>query len=740
MKKTSNHKPNKPAPGKFRVALHSHADFALMAPPQSANVTFVKRGSTAHFVVSYDQSLGVNGPALADAVLAACERDYNQLQAWFGNITIKNLPFNIFIRQGTTGAVHSTCFDVDLFCDAFNGTDGPLIAFEVVMEEDEVFIANQNAGWACGSSNGEGLSRVLATEIYPNELTPVGLNVTWATAARWLDNIPNNPKDSPHPPRPDFITTNPATDQPGQEVGCASLFINWLRFQLGFDLGQIVGAGGTTLAQTFTTLTGGADGFSQFSALLAVRYPVGMASGLLDDNPFPIGRQVNGIVLVERFFIDNAIPPIPQESGPIWVIFGQAKFKVPDAATLSRLFPNAPINQLYGLGAIGYIPIDGTLLREESSSDVWLVLLGTRRIAPPGTPGQVYLLWDGALLQIPILLGIVSGHVTDVQGKPIADAMVLLKSTSGNTLQLSTDSSGFYSTPPLSPGIYDISAGQSGLQTSEVTLTVPAGVAVTTQDFVLTRTMPCTITGFVTDSGGTPIVGASVRWEQLPGILDTQTNSAGFYSIGLANVLQVTPGPCSITVRAAGFVVNTVNTSIPNGASFTQNFVLVNEGALAGVVTDAQGTPIPGATVTVGSGSAFTDSSGSFSVTLDPGTYTVTVRAPGFASGKANVIVTSDATTIQNFTLVQTVSGTIVGNVTDDTGGNPINNATVGVGYTSARTNGGGDYSLSNVIPGPTVVTAGARGFLSQKQTVQVIAGQTITIDFDLTKQSRFPQ
>jgi hypothetical protein len=73
-------------------------------------------------------------------------------------------------------------------------------------------------------------------------------------------------------------------------IGCATLFLNYLRYQRGFPWIRIVQAGGATLAQTYEALTGRTDAFAPFAALLQSRFPTGQPSGLSNDNPFPIGR------------------------------------------------------------------------------------------------------------------------------------------------------------------------------------------------------------------------------------------------------------------------------------------------------------------------------------------------------------------------------------------------------------------------------------------------------------------
>jgi len=183
----------------------------------------------------------------------------------------------VHIQPGSNGASHASCAATVLNCDAFTGTDGALVSSLVVAEADEVFMTNQAAGWDCGASNGEGLSRVLAAELYPAEQSPPGSGISFTTAAAWLNSD-----------RPDFVTKTDPTDQNPISTGCATLFINYLRHQLNYSLNQIVQAGGAMLAETYTMLTGRSDAFAAFSALLAGAFPPGQQANLTNDNPFPL--------------------------------------------------------------------------------------------------------------------------------------------------------------------------------------------------------------------------------------------------------------------------------------------------------------------------------------------------------------------------------------------------------------------------------------------------------------------
>jgi hypothetical protein len=235
---------------------------------------YTQRGTTANFNVFFENALGANGPFLADAVLANCEQDLAALQNVFGNIAIPNLPFNVYVVTGDFGAYHATCAATELHCAAFDGSNRDLVRMLMVAEADEVCMAAQGVGWNCGFSNGEALSRILATEAYPAQLDG------FASASAWLNSN-----------RDDFVNQNDPTDTNYISIGCAALFINYLRNQTGlqFALGQIVQNGGQTLTQTYQNVTGNNDDpFPAFADLLNTKFPAGTAANWPDDNPFPI--------------------------------------------------------------------------------------------------------------------------------------------------------------------------------------------------------------------------------------------------------------------------------------------------------------------------------------------------------------------------------------------------------------------------------------------------------------------
>lgn len=227
-------------------------------------------GRTAHFAVYVDPSLGADGASDAEGVVAKCEADYSAVAGYFSGITAG--PFNVVLFSNPGGAYHLDCAATDLFCDAKTAPPGADYSeFLNVAEFVEVFEAVQAGGWDCGKSNGEGLSRVLATAAYPAELEG------FTTAASWLDSSRRN-----------FVDHTFDGDTDAAANGCSVLFLNWLRFQLDYSWQQIAGAAAPTLAETYRNLTGKNDGWHQFSGLIDSRFPKGRPSGLTTDNPFPL--------------------------------------------------------------------------------------------------------------------------------------------------------------------------------------------------------------------------------------------------------------------------------------------------------------------------------------------------------------------------------------------------------------------------------------------------------------------
>jgi hypothetical protein len=243
------------------------------------DVSTTFRGSSSFFEVYFDDDLGTQaGNSISDGVLARCDIDYAAIADIFGSGTVPPLPMKCIIctYNHASGGYHYGCIDTTLYVSgqtlAPPRSDDVATALAVlVAEEVEVFSAAQGIGWNCGDTNGEGLSRVLAEELYPGVLD------YFHTANIWLDGG-----------RPDYVTTNIGNDRDQHSNGCSVVFLYFLHYILGYDWATIVQAGGTTLENTYRNLVGSGGGYTALRECVDALYPPGVQSGLTDDNPFPV--------------------------------------------------------------------------------------------------------------------------------------------------------------------------------------------------------------------------------------------------------------------------------------------------------------------------------------------------------------------------------------------------------------------------------------------------------------------
>jgi hypothetical protein len=246
-------------------------------------MAMILAGGTPNFTVSYDDSITVangyqaSGLAFAQAVLATCENDFAIFSNLFGGImpAAASLPFEVSLVPGPGGASHPGCLSTAITCFISHNSDTVGVPLTLDAEVAEVFMATQAQGVNCGFSNGEALSRVLPTVLYPK------LRSRFMNGTDWLN--------STNPPRADWVTNTNQTDQDHPSIGCGTLFYNYLAYQLNFSWRDIIAAGAPTLAQTATNL-GVANAFANFADLLAQYFPTGQTAHLQDDDPFPLGR------------------------------------------------------------------------------------------------------------------------------------------------------------------------------------------------------------------------------------------------------------------------------------------------------------------------------------------------------------------------------------------------------------------------------------------------------------------
>jgi thermitase len=352
---------------------------------------------------------------------------------------------------------------------------------------------------------------------------------------------------------------------------------------------------------------------------------------------------------------------------------------------------------------------------ETTCDDIGVTGIGHGRINAAGAVGSV-----------PVLPGKISGQVTDTaDGSLISVAQV-----SDGTRAVLTDAAGQYAINDVPPGIYQVVANKEGYQSSSLSVTVVAGSTAVANLPLTEIIVPGSITGTVTSAkDGSAIVGATVT----DGTRTTTTDATGKYTIS-----NVPPGTYQVAASKSGYYSFSSSVTVVAGTTTVANFPLTEiivPGSISGTVTSAKdGSPIVGATVTDGTRTTTTDSTGKYTISnVPPGTYQVTASKAGYHSSTVTVTVLAGSTVVANFSLIEIiVPGSISGTVTSAKDGSPVVGATVSDGTRTTTTDATGRYTIANVPPGTYQVTAGKSGYYSLPSSVTVLAGATGVANFSL--------
>ena len=186
------------------------------------------------------------GQALCTAMAQTVETDYRILSSWFGGVQGRFLS-DLHAEPGNNGASHFDCGARDIHFDWMPTKSANWARMLSDSEIVEVFEANFNGDWQnCSNSTGEGLSRVLAECMYPGNVVKKSGK---SPAATWLDGG----------------ACGLGAIQQGHRSGLSLdgvsvLFLNWLRYQLGFHWDDIVCAalniGDLTLERLYQVFEG----------------------------------------------------------------------------------------------------------------------------------------------------------------------------------------------------------------------------------------------------------------------------------------------------------------------------------------------------------------------------------------------------------------------------------------------------------------------------------------------------
>ena len=296
-------------------------------------MAIVQQSATARFFLKYDNQIGF-AQQVAQTLSQTIEQDFAFLRRYLPFDEGKNPDFFqnhptdvVMVNAGSQAALGVSNVNAKnipgpgaasnskrgefgtIWINPFGATGQPLTPqfarFLFIAEMSEQLMPNY--GWVPGNSRGEALSRALAEELLPNAAYQSESSSLAPWVNSWLNSSPQFDYINQTPgPLPGNVLFGSDLDQNG--YGCCLLFINYLRFQLGYPLEAVCGAGGTTLADHYKNLTGRTDDpLVAMSTLLAAHFN-GFTYGLQNNNPFPLYDKTARVV---ELGFDSAIKSVP---------------------------------------------------------------------------------------------------------------------------------------------------------------------------------------------------------------------------------------------------------------------------------------------------------------------------------------------------------------------------------------------------------------------------------------------
>ncbi|MBM7553900.1 carboxypeptidase regulatory-like domain-containing protein [Thalassobacillus pellis] len=336
--------------------------------------------------------------------------------------------------------------------------------------------------------------------------------------------------------------------------------------------------------------------------------------------------------------------------------------------------------------------------------------------------------------------GQIAGNVVTLGGAPIQGATVSVANSNGSLITtVLTDENGLFFVDGLAPDQYTLTVFAANFQNSQAGAFVTAGQTTPVEVTLLPN--PGSITGVVD-----PVVPNTII--QLRNANNVLIDSVTANADGTFRFNNLAPELYIVSASAPNF--STVQTGTLVEASQTSQVALTmtaNPASVSGRVTDNDGNPVPEATVQVLDlngvliATGFANAEGNYTIgNLPVGTFTVVANAPSFGQVITGIdLEPGEELANINFVLVPN-PGSINGQITNLTTGNPIEGATVTIldgisqlPVSVTTTTLFGNYTVSGLSPGPYIVTASRTGFGTGQLGAFVLSDTTVTADIALT-------
>ncbi|MSM38299.1 MAG: hypothetical protein GJT30_01570 [Geobacter sp.] len=174
--------------------------------------------------------------------------------------------------------------------------------------------------------------------------------------------------------------------------------------------------------------------------------------------------------------------------------------------------------------------------------------------------------------------GTMTGKVTISGSKTAIPGATIKAVASTGTYTATSTSTGTY-TMSLPPATYTVTCSATGYNSATASAVIKSGTR-TTLNFALTRATVTTgtLTGTVTNAGGTAIAGASIA--TTTGGYTATTDSLGKYTIS-----SITAGSYTVKCTASGYTVQSKSAAITANATTTLNFSMVSASAAVSNLT-----------------------------------------------------------------------------------------------------------------------------------------------------------
>lgn len=239
------------------------------------------------------------------------------------------------------------------------------------------------------------------------------------------------------------------------------------------------------------------------------------------------------------------------------------------------------------------------------------------------------------------------------------------------------------------------------------------------------------VTGRVVDADGNPLEGVTVCLET-PDYC-TSTGWDGYYQID-----YVDEGWHWVSASLDGYQSQSQSIMVGIGVTVEANFTLTpaeeaGTGTVSGTVTAAaDGSPLEGATVCVGTACTATDAAGTYAIAdVLTGTRSVGASIAGYGASTQEVKVPAGDAVTADFALV--TLGLVSGTVTDSVTGEPLAGGVCAYPGLCVPTDAAGAYSIAALPDGEYGVTAHVDGYQSQSQPITISAGDVVEVNFAMT-------